>query len=203
VLHLDNHYAQKHPDEDFAETFAVWLTPRRQWREQYSGWGALAKLEYVDRVMRELRGAHVPQARGARVEPVDQLRYTLASYYEQQGVSLAKLGFHEGATGFVDEDLREVLASPRRGECCRADEALRRLRRQIVASVVNVLHVRPGSAQELYDKYVARAKDMRTRVGREADRKLLVGITTMMTTHLIHLKNAGRTVPAERLSHRR
>ena len=27
VLHLDSWYAQSHPDEDFAETFAVWLNP--------------------------------------------------------------------------------------------------------------------------------------------------------------------------------
>src|SRR4030067_225375 len=32
VRHLEGWYAQKHPDEDFAETFAVWLTPRSRWR---------------------------------------------------------------------------------------------------------------------------------------------------------------------------
>ena len=201
VQHLENHYAQKHPDEDFAETFAVWLSPRTRWREQYAGWGAIKKLEYIDRVMGELRGAHVPVVRGARVDPIDRLRCSLAGYYEQQGFSMAKLGFHEEAIGFVDVDLRAVLEGPRRGSSCRADDALRKLRRRIVASVVHLLHVRPGSAQELYDKYVARAKDMRTRGGREADQKLLVGVATMMTTHLLNLKNAGRTVPVERLSH--
>ncbi|MDQ2980216.1 MAG: putative zinc-binding metallopeptidase, partial [Acidobacteriota bacterium] len=49
VRHIAGWYAQKHPDEDFAETFAVWLTPRSQWRHRYKGWGALAKLRYVDR----------------------------------------------------------------------------------------------------------------------------------------------------------
>ena len=47
VRHLAGWYAQKHPDEDFAETFAVWLTPRSGWRKRYRGWGALAKLRYV------------------------------------------------------------------------------------------------------------------------------------------------------------
>ena len=50
VRHMAGWYAQKHPDEDFAETFAVWLTPRSQWRKKYKGWGALAKLRYVDRM---------------------------------------------------------------------------------------------------------------------------------------------------------
>ncbi len=54
VVHLDDWYAQSHPDEDFAETFAVWLTPGLDWRERYRGWKALAKLEYVDELMRSL-----------------------------------------------------------------------------------------------------------------------------------------------------
>src|SRR6266446_2448779 len=46
VQHLRLWYAQSHPDEDFAETFAVWLTPRSNWRKRYEGWPALKKLEY-------------------------------------------------------------------------------------------------------------------------------------------------------------
>src|SRR5919112_308131 len=55
VLHLDAWYAQSHPDEDFAETFAVWLTPESEWRQRYAGWPALEKLEYMDALMGELR----------------------------------------------------------------------------------------------------------------------------------------------------
>ena len=54
VRHLAGWYAQKHPDEDFAETFAVWLTPRSGWRKRYRGWGAMEKLRYMDRIAREL-----------------------------------------------------------------------------------------------------------------------------------------------------
>lgn len=56
VVHLDDWYAQSHPDEDFAETFAVWLTPGLDWRAKYRGWRALEKLEYVDELMRSLAG---------------------------------------------------------------------------------------------------------------------------------------------------
>ena len=59
VRHVLGWYAQKHPDEDFAETFAVWLTPQLDWRAAYEGWGALDKLQYVDRVMSEI-GSTVP-----------------------------------------------------------------------------------------------------------------------------------------------
>src|SRR5438874_224087 len=57
VQHLDHWYAQSHPDEDFAETFAVWLDPSSMWASRYAGWPARRKLDYMDRLMRELARA--------------------------------------------------------------------------------------------------------------------------------------------------
>ena len=54
VLHLDSWYAQSHPDEDFAETFAVWLNPDSDWRTRYVDWPALKKLEYMDALMSDV-----------------------------------------------------------------------------------------------------------------------------------------------------
>jgi len=90
------HYAQKHPDEDWAETFAVWLDPASRWRRRYGGWQvALAKLEYVDRILeveRVCKGTP-PNARlGLRV-PYTEIRETVAEYFDIGDV--------------VDEDLRE------------------------------------------------------------------------------------------------
>src|SRR4029077_1075873 len=66
VRHLPNWYAQAHPDEDFAETFAVWLaTPREVWRQRYEGWKAVEKLEYIDALMREAQDKR-PVVRGGR-----------------------------------------------------------------------------------------------------------------------------------------
>src|SRR5688572_27374199 len=56
VVHLGDWYAQSHPDEDFSETFAVWLTPGLDWRNEYKGWKALRKLEYLDELMRSIAG---------------------------------------------------------------------------------------------------------------------------------------------------
>lgn len=61
VRHLhylgDPHYAQKHPDEDWAETFATWLDPRSHWADKYRNWpNALEKLFYVDSLMEEIAG---------------------------------------------------------------------------------------------------------------------------------------------------
>ena len=60
VQHLGQWYAQSHPTEDYAETFAVWLKPRSPWREEYADWPALKKLEYIDALMASLKGQSPP-----------------------------------------------------------------------------------------------------------------------------------------------
>ena len=41
VLHLEMWYAQAHPIEDFAETFAVWLPSKSRWKTRNRHWPAL------------------------------------------------------------------------------------------------------------------------------------------------------------------
>ena len=84
VQHLRAYYAQAHPDEDFAETFAVWMQPRARWRKRYQGWGALKKLEYVDGLMAELEGTRPPVTTRMRVAPIAQLTSTLRAYYDEK-----------------------------------------------------------------------------------------------------------------------
>ncbi len=84
VLHLGGFYAQAHPAEDFAETFAVWLTPKSRWRREYQQWPALKKLEYVDELMQSIAGSK-PALRARRhMESIRTLRTTLAEYYEHK-----------------------------------------------------------------------------------------------------------------------
>jgi hypothetical protein len=84
VQHLEGWYAQAHPVEDFAETFAVWLTPASGWRQRYQGWPAMKKLLYVDEVMNEIRG-EVPIVRSRnRPYSLSRLRTTLLEHYEER-----------------------------------------------------------------------------------------------------------------------
>ncbi len=85
VRHLPGWYAQKHPDEDFAETFAVWLAPRAAWRRRYQGWPSLAKLEYVDRLARELADAEPPVPRGRADWTVEEMNLTVGQLFERTG----------------------------------------------------------------------------------------------------------------------
>jgi predicted DNA-binding protein YlxM (UPF0122 family) len=84
VQHLPRWYAQSHPDEDFAETFAVWLTPRSNWRRHYEDWPALEKLYYVDELMAEIAEDEPTLTRRAEVDPVHRLTKTLAEHYEKK-----------------------------------------------------------------------------------------------------------------------
>ena len=82
VHHLGGCYAQKHPDDDFAETFAVWLAPYSYWQTAYGGTPALEKLRYVERAAAEY-GGKSPIVTGGRVDmPVEEIQMTLGEWYE-------------------------------------------------------------------------------------------------------------------------
>jgi len=83
VRHIEGWYAQKHPDEDFAETFAVWLTPRSNWRRSYRSWPAVRKLRYVDRVARGLRDRDPDVPEGAIDLTVDDMKLTVEEFYRR------------------------------------------------------------------------------------------------------------------------
>lgn len=84
VRHLDGYYAQYHPDEDFVETFAVWLTPNSNWAVQYQGWGALEKLQYVDRLACEIKGKTPLVKSSRKLWRLSTLHSTLQGYYKKK-----------------------------------------------------------------------------------------------------------------------
>jgi hypothetical protein len=109
VRHLVHHqygrtYAQKHPDEDFAETFAIWLTPRSAWRRRYRHWPALHKLKYVEQVMKTLRGVPPASTGGELCTPAEEMDIQLAEHYGQRAER-----YRAAAQGYVDDKLREVF----------------------------------------------------------------------------------------------
>ena len=104
VQHLEGWYAQSHPTEDFAETFAVWLTPRSRWRSRYAGWWALRKLEYVDALMRELRGVRPLVRSSARPFAAEKNRLTLREYYRRK-----RERYSVGFSDAYDRDLRRLF----------------------------------------------------------------------------------------------
>jgi len=90
VRYLPDLYAQAHPDEDFAETFAVWLDPDSRWRSRYRGWKALEKLEYLDALMEEVAGQAPKVKRGFREYSANRMAMTLESFYRQRRPRVAR-----------------------------------------------------------------------------------------------------------------
>src|SRR5947209_2481802 len=105
VVNLDDWYAQAHPDEDFAETFAVWLTPESDWRSRYAGWAALEKLEYMDTLMRHLRTKEPLVTDAEELDPLRRFRRTLGHHYRAKRR-------HHGVEhpSFYDRDLRKLFS---------------------------------------------------------------------------------------------
>jgi hypothetical protein len=131
VRHLEGYYAQSHPEEDFAETVAIWLTPDLDWRQQYKDWKALEKLEFVDTLMGRLAGKPPLVFSKARMSEASRLRSRLALYYKRRRKIYAQ-DFPE----FFDADLRKLFvdaaAAP---ENERAATFLRRSRKLILNAV--------------------------------------------------------------------
>src|SRR5487761_2049843 len=106
VVHLDDWYAQSHPDEDFAETFAVWLTPGLDWRTRYQDWRALQKLEYVDELMRAIAGRPPRPMPEYRVADYDCLNVKLKTYYAKK-----RKDYEHSFPDFYDNDLRQLFVA--------------------------------------------------------------------------------------------
>ena len=104
VLHLDYWYAQSHPAEDFAETFAIWLTPGSQWRKRYADWPALGKLEFVDELMRAIAGKRPVNRSRERCETLRTMRTTLRVYYRRKRARYA-----DDHPAFYNRDLRRLF----------------------------------------------------------------------------------------------
>jgi hypothetical protein len=182
VVNLDNWYAQSHPVEDFAETFAVWLQPRSGWRSRYAGWPALRKLEYVDELMAELAGRAPLFRSRERVDSVSRLRMTLREYYDRKQ---ARYGLEDRS--IYDRDLRRLFSNdsshaPRRLASSFLRERRRELRRQISAWTGQHAFV----VDEVLKQMIARCRDLRLRLA-HSERETGEGAAVLLTVHTVRL----------------
>lgn len=180
-------YAQKHPDEDFAETFAVWLTPRSNWRERYRNWPVIRKLIYVDRLMKEIRRDSPESRRGRRLRPVDRMNLTLAEHYGKKAER-----FRRAARGYVDDSLHEAFP-PSRGQVLRPAAALfKRYRDRLIERVVHWSVLTPTEADALLRKLEARAAalGLSYRPGAEGER--LMDVVSLVIALALDYAYTGR-----------
>jgi len=183
VVHLDDWYAQSHPDEDFAETFAVWLTPESEWRQKYQGWKALSKLEYVEELMRSLAGkarTHLPEY---RVADHDCLNVKLKTYYARK-----KKLYEDTYPDFYDNDLRQLFdAGPEVAGRIKASAYLRQRRRSLMNSVSQWTNEKKFRVNELLNRLIHRCDELDLHIkADDAPQNLQVSayVTTLVMNYL-------------------
>jgi Putative zinc-binding metallo-peptidase len=181
VYHLPRWYAQSHPDEDFAETFAVWLTPRSNWRKRYAGWPALKKLQYVDELMAEIATEKPVLTRRLHVDPLSRLTQTLGEHYEKKREHYA-IDYPK----VYDRDLRRIFsADPRHHRSPAASAFLRRNRariRQIVSKWTGEYQL---TLDAVFDDMIGRCRELKLRaVGSE--RQLRMEFIVLLTAKTVH-----------------
>jgi hypothetical protein len=181
VQHLRAYYAQAHPDEDFAETFAVWLQPRARWRKRYEGWGALRKLEYVDALMEELEGTRPPVTTRERVAPVSQLTSTLRAHYEEKRAFYAV-----DAPGAYDRELGRVFSNaPGHRGAELASRFIVRHARELRALVSRWTGESEFTIDQVLHDMVARSRTLKLRVP-GPDRSVMLDLAGMLAVRSVH-----------------
>ncbi len=187
VQHLDMWYAQSHPVEDFAESFAVWLRPRSRWRAQYKGWPALKKLEYVSDTMVELARRKPLVSSRAHIDPLRSLRKTLREHYEKKR---AYYGLEH--PNFYDRDLRRLFSDkPEHQRNMSAAAFLRRTRTQLRKSVSEWTGEFQYTIDQVLSEMIERCREMRLRLALSEDetKRDVMILLTVQTMNFLHEGN--------------
>ncbi|MBK8179761.1 MAG: hypothetical protein IPK67_12905 [Planctomycetes bacterium] len=196
VRHLPGWYAQKHPDEDWAETLAVWMTPGRDWRKTYKTWPtALSKLEYCERVMTSLRDRPLVDLGEERDEEVGDLSYSLQEYYSQlqKGEDAMPPGL-EGALTAIFEDVDAPDGSAQ-GPRKSASALLKRMERELMDNVYRWTGHFPERTKVLVRQLASRAEELQQVYSEDQEARLQVAITTFVTALAMNHVHRGTYLP--------
>ena len=182
VQHLRLWYAQSHPDEDFAETFAVWLRPRSNWRTRYAGWPALKKLEYVDELMGEIAGKRpLDHDAGA-----SSIRCMSSARRSASTTRRSRRSTPSTPPKTYDRDLARLFsADPRHRRSHRPRSFIRRHRARIRQLVARWTGENQLTLDAVLDDMITRCRELNLRaVGSE--RKLVTDFTVLLTAKTMH-----------------
>jgi hypothetical protein len=182
VQHLDMWYAQSHPSEDFAETFAVWLNPSSRWRTRYRDWPAMRKLEYVDELMEEVAGTRPAVTSRKQIDPLRKLKQTLGEHYEQ------KRAHYQKWPDFYDNDLRRLFSSEAKyRHRPAASQFLRQIKPELRRLVARWTGEYQYTIDQVLDDIIKRCRELRLRLTRSSQlttRESIVMVTVQTMNYL-------------------
>ena len=187
VQHLDHWYAQSHPDEDFAETFAVWLDPHSMWGPRYAGWPAQRKLEYMDRLMREIAIARPRVKSVRRLDPLARLKKTLGEHYRSKRE-------HYGLDhpDFYESDLRNLFSdAPQYAKNPSAARFVRRIRKEVRSTVASFTDSYQYTIDQLIEKIIARCRELNLRLT-EPEESTKIDFMVFLTVQTMNYLHSGR-----------
>jgi hypothetical protein len=187
VLHLGHWYAQSHPDEDFAETFAVWLDPHSMWGVRYSGWPALRKLEYVDRVMRGLAKTRPRITSKRLVDPLFRLRKTLREHYrkKREHYGIDRPDFYESDLRRLFSDASEYSRNPS------AVTFLRRVRKEARSTVASFTDSYQYTIDQLLVEIIERCRALNLRLI-DSEEATKIDFMVFLTVQVMNYLQRGR-----------
>jgi hypothetical protein len=186
VLHLDSWYAQSHPDEDFAETFAVWLTPSSEWRQRYAGWPALKKLEYMDALMQSLRDVDPKVNNPEEVDSLHRLRKTLRQHYRNK-----RRHYGVDYPNFYDRDLRRLFSdAPEYSDNITAAQFIGRIRRQVRRVVATWTGIYQYTIDQVLEDMIARCRELKLRLATPED-QARQEFTVLLTVQAMNYLHSG------------
>jgi hypothetical protein len=197
VRHLPGWYAQKHPDEDWAETFAVWMTPGLDWRAEYSSWPvAYAKLSYCSRTMNTLRDRDPDVTSSELDEDVGEIEYSLDQYYGRSADSPGDLppGL-DGAIRAIFEDLGSVEGSAHDAPLKPAAELIRRLEPELMANVFRWTGHFPERTRVLLRYLADRAAQLEQGYPEDREESAIMALTTLVTGLAMNHVQRGSYLP--------
>jgi hypothetical protein len=187
VLHLDSWYAQSHPDEDFAETFAVWLNPESDWRQRYADWPALKKLEYMDALMQELTGKPAPVRTYRKVEPLQKLRTTLRAHYLRKRRHYGVEHPH-----FYDGDLRKLFSDrPEHAGNMKAARFIARIRKDVRRMIASWTGEYQYTIDQVIENMIERANQLNLRLAGPEEPTTL-DFAILLTVQTMNFLHSGR-----------
>ena len=195
VRHLPGWYAQKHPDEDWAETFAVWMTPaadaKNEWRVEYADKPtALAKLTLCDALVREVAGRAPLVTDDALDEDVATLDLSLDDFYRGWDASTPDV------PPGLDGALHAVFAGGKSAAELRDGAALlRRLEPTLCTEVYRWTGHFPERSRPLVRQLAARAGALGLRYAAADEARVTVALTALVTALAMNHVHHGSYLP--------
>lgn len=184
VLHLEMWYAQAHPVEDFAETFAVWLRPGSRWKTRYQNWPAIKKLKAVDEMMESIHEKKPIQTSRKKIDSLSRIRRTLRTHYERK-----RLHYGLDYPSIYDNDLRKLFSNDQTHKRNPTAAAfLNKIRGELRRSVARWTGEYSYTIDQVVQEMIERCRRLQLRLGdhpEETKRDAII-LVAVRTTSFLH-----------------